>query len=260
MAENQQVEIGIEERRGAILEKLNRNGSVKVTDLSRAFGISEVTVRSDLVDLEASGLLLRVHGGAVTTGKTYFNMTQAERMKINESEKRRIAQAAAAMVSDSDTLILSSGTTPLYLLRELKARRNLTIITNSVPAAQEAEGQNLHVILLGGEFSAQYQITSGSDTIAHLRQFRAEKLFLSADGFDAEEGITTHLHMDAELNRQMIDRAGRTIALADYTKIGRTRLARIGDIELIDCLISDSNAGAAAVEAIRGKGVEVILA
>jgi DeoR/GlpR family transcriptional regulator of sugar metabolism len=195
---------------------LAREGKVRVTELSRQFGISEVTVRNDLTELEAEGLLERVHGGAVLTQKAYFNMTLGDRMKVNEAEKRAIATYASSMIKDGSTLIVISGTTPLFALKELRNVKNLTVITNSIPVAHEAGFcSNMHVIILGGSFDSNYQITYGDDTVNQLRKYKADMLLLSADGFSAEDGVTTHLYFDAEINRQMIARANRTIALAD---------------------------------------------
>lgn len=260
MADNGGQESSVDDRRREILARLAREGKVRVMDLSRLFGISEVTVRNDLTELEAEGMLKRVHGGAVSTQKAYFNMTLGDRMKVNEAEKRAIAAAAARIVRDGATLIVSSGTTPLYALRELGNVRNLTVITNSVPVAHEAGFcANMQVILLGGTFDSHSQITYGDDTVNQLRRYKADLLLLSADGFSAEDGITTHLLFDAEVNRQMISRANRTIALADHSKIGRTGFVSIGEIELVDCLVTNRAAGGEAIAAIGDRGVEVVL-
>lgn len=254
-------EISADDRKREILNRLSREGKVKVAELSRLFRISDVTVRNDLADLEAGGMLERVHGGAVTTQKAYFNMTLSDRMKVNEVEKRSIAACAAKMVKDGSSLIISSGTTPLFVLKELRAIRNLTIITNSVPVAHEAGfSPNIQVILLGGSFDSHHQLTYGDDTVNQLKKYKADMLLLSADGFSAEDGVTTNLYSDAEINRQMIARANRTIALADYSKIGRTGLVNIGCIDLVDCLITNRIAESDAISAIRGMGVDVVIA
>ena len=106
-----------DERRQKILELIHQNGKVKVNELSEIFKISEVTIRMDLADLEKKGLLTRVHGGAVSSYKTYYNMSLQQRMKENQEEKQKIAEKIVSMIHDNDTIILNSGTTTLMVLR-----------------------------------------------------------------------------------------------------------------------------------------------
>jgi len=261
MNESVEENIDIEERRKRILELLQRDGKVKVADLSKLFGTSEVTIRGDLDGLEEQGLLQRVHGGAIGNYKNYYKMTFHDRTETNEEEKRRIAVEAAALISDGDTVIIGSGTTPLYVMRELKNHRNLIVITNSLPVAHEAGfSRNIDVVvMLGGTINLQYGFISGDDALNQLNRYKANKLILSSDGVSAEFGVTTYHHLEAELYRRMIALADKTILVADYTKIGRANFARIEDIDKIDCLISNDNANKDEIEAIREKGIEVRL-
>lgn len=254
-------DLNIEERRNKILDLLNQEGKVKVVELSKLFAISEVTIRGDLDALEKEGLLERIHGGAVSNYKSYYNMNFHDRMETNQEEKRKIAIEAASMISDGDTVILGSGTTPLYVVRELKDKKNLIIITNSLFVAQEGgHNKNIKVIvLLGGNLNAEYQFTSGDDAISQLSKYKADKLILSSDGVSSEFGVTTYHHLEAELNRQMIARVNKTIVVADYTKIGRADFSHISGIDNIDCLISNQNANKEEIAAIEEKGIEVRL-
>lgn len=258
MGEERIGELDVDQRREKILELVSIRNKVKVSELSRIFGTSEVTIRNDLSELEAAGLLERVHGGAVSTYRTYYNMTFNDRMKTNADEKRRIAASVAAQVTDGDTLLMSSGTTTLYLARELKNARNVTVVTNSLAIAQEMGLlRDILVIMLGGNLNAQYLFTYGDDTLNQLRQYKADRLFLSVDGVSPEDGITTYHHLEAEVNRQMIARAKRTIIVADHTKIGRTGFAHIGSVDSIDCLVTSNLADSEVLQAIRERGVEV---
>ena len=254
-------DIDIEQRRKRILELLQREGKVKVTDLSKLFGTSEVTIRGDLDGLEEQGLLQRVHGGAISNYKNYYNMDLHDRTETNGEEKRRIAVEAASMISDGDTVIIGSGTTPLYVMRELKNHKNLIIITNSLPVAYEARfNRNINVVvMLGGNINLQYEFVTGDDAINQLNRYKADKLILSSDGVSSEFGVTTYHHLESELYRRMIALVDKRILVADYTKIGRANFARIEDIEKIDCLVSNHNANKDEIEAIREKGVEVRL-
>lgn len=198
------VEYGTEERRNKILEMLNKKGKVKVSHLSKVFGISEVTIRNDLAKLENLGMLERIHGGAISTYRAYYRMSISDRMKTNAQEKRNIAIEVASMLSDDDTLMISSGTTNLYVLEELKNLRNLTIVTNAVYFSQEynIKLRDCVVILLGGILEPRSQLTYGDDVINQLRRYKADKLILSVDGISAENGISTYHYLEAEINRQ----------------------------------------------------------
>lgn len=261
MPEEKVEELSVEDRRNSILEKLNQDGKVKVAELSRLFGISEVTIRNDLSELECLGMLERVHGGAVNTYRAYYNMTLQERARTNAEEKKRIAAEVSSMISDGDTLMINSGTTTLFIVQELKNIKNLTLVTNSISISQEVgHYRNIHVILLGGNFDPQYQFTYGDDAIEQLKRYKADKLILSVDGVSPEEGISTYHHFEAEVNRQMIARVNKTIVVADYTKIGRTNFARIASIESMDCLVTNKNAASQEIDEIRQRGVEIRLA
>lgn len=260
MADGKIEEMNIEKRRNKIMELLTQKGKVKVVELSKLFGISEVTIRNDLSELEEAGLLERIHGGAVSTHKAYYNMSFHDRMRTNEAEKREIAAACASMISDGDTIMINSGTTTLFAIQELRSVKNLTIVTNSLSIAQEVINFNkANVILLGGNFNVQYQFTYGDDTLNQLKKYKADKLILSADGVSAEEGVTTYHYLESEVNRQMISRVNQTIVVADYTKIGRASFAHIDLIENIDFVITNKKASCDEIELIREKGVEVKL-
>jgi len=253
-------ELDIEARRKKILEILMQEGKVKVVDLSKLFGISEVTIRNDLSELESAGMLERIHGGAISTHKAYYNMSLHDRMKTNETEKREIAAAVSTLISDGDTLMVNSGTTTLFAIQELKNVKNMTIVTNSIPIAQEAGYySNAHVIMLGGNINPQYQFSYGDDAINQLKKYKADMLILAVDGISSEEGITTYHHLEAEINRQMIARVNKTIVVADYTKIGRISFAHIDSIGSIDILVTNRKASPEEIRKIEKKGIEVNL-
>lgn len=260
MEDEKLTECGTDERRNKIIEILNKQGKVKVNELSKMFEISEVTTRNDLAKLESMGMLERVHGGAVSTYRAYYRMSISERMKTNASEKRRIAAEVASMLSDDDTLMISSGTTSLYVLEELKKLRNLTVVTNAIYFSQESVNfRDLNMILLGGIVDPRDQLTYGDNVINQLNRYKADKFILSVDGVSCDDGITTYHYLDAEINRQMIVRAKKTIVVADYTKIGRTSFAHIAPLEDIDILITNKNANEDEIQEIKDRGVEVSL-
>ena len=254
-------DLSIDERRKHIVELLNQQGKIKVAELSAYYGISEVTIRNDLDELEKQGLLERVHGGAVTTYRSYYNMDLLERAKTNEVEKRKIAESISKLICNGDTLMINAGTTTLYVVEYLREFKNLVIVTNSIAIAQEADRhKNFELILLGGSINGQYQFTHGDETISQIKKYKVDKLILAADGVSAEEGITTGFATEAEIDRQMIRRASKTILACDYTKIGRIGFAYIDPVESIDYLVTTESAVHAELEEIAARGVEIVLA
>ncbi len=253
------MEYNAEQRKEKILELLNESGKVRVADLSRLFHISEVTIRIDLADLESRGLLSRVHGGAVSSYKTYYNMNFNQRTSTNEAEKRAIAEYVANSVRDNDTVMMNAGTTTLFALRALNARQNISIVTNSVAIALEAsDNANFNVVLLGGLVNTKYQFTYGDDALHQLSLYHADKLILSVDGIHAETGFSTYYNQEAEICRQMLRLSGSAIIAADYTKIGRTALTAIAPIDVAECLVTNKKANRDELNTIRESGLHIV--
>ncbi len=253
------MELNAEQRKTRILELLHESGKVRVSDLSRLFHISEVTIRIDLADLESRGLLSRVHGGAVSSYKNYYNMSFNQRYSTNEAEKKAISEYVASFVKDNDTIMMNAGTTTLFVLRALNVRQNIHIVTNSIAIALEASGNsNFNVVLLGGLVNTKYQFTYGDDVLHQLRQYHADKLILSVDGIQAETGYSTYYNQEAEICREMLRLSSTAFVAADYSKIGRSALAAIAPIRAAECLVTNQTANQADLDSIRAEGLQII--
>ena len=217
--------LSTEQRRSEIVALIHAEGRVRVSELSARYGISEVSIRKDLEHLEMQGQLSRIHGGAVGQGKLYVNMDLAERAKTNASAKRLLAKSVAALIEDNDTVMMNAGTTLSFVLQELRGKRNITLVTNSLQNAMEAAlYPSFNVKLLGGEFDAKYQFTYGEDAIRQLQNYHATKCILSVDGISAEAGLTLYYSNEVALARCMIERSDLLIVTADGTKVGKTPL------------------------------------
>jgi len=254
------MDINVDERKEKILEMLHNEGKVKVNELSQLFNVSEVTIRIDLSDLEEKGLLSRVHGGAVSSYRTYYNMNLNQRSSTNEAEKKAIVEYIASMVSDNETIMMNSGTTTLFALRALMMRKNLNIVTNSIAIALEAAGcSNFNVILLGGAVNTKYQFTFGDDALSQLSTYHADKLILSVDGVSCEDGFTTYYQQEAEICRQMLKLANTSIVAADFTKIGRTTFTKIASVSSVDHIITNDKAPKSEIENLKSEDINIIL-
>ena len=252
------IKDGAERRRERIVEMIRESGRVRVSELKDIFGISEVSVRHDLELLEAEGHLTRVHGGAVGQDKMYVNMDVGERYRTNAAAKRAVAEAAARYIEDNDTVMMNAGTTVTYVLRAIRGKKNISIVTNSVQNATEAAlYPDFNVILLGGELDAKYQFTYGHDAERQIESYHAAKCILSVDGVSAAAGLTLYYSNEASLVRRMMDSSSRTIVVADGTKVGKSAFARIGGAELADLLITSRCERREEIAALRLLGVEV---
>lgn len=253
-----------EERRSSIVEQVTRHRVVRIGDLSRHFGVSEVSIRRDLERLEQLGLLKRVHGGAVALQTLPLPSPNGAATPQTSPEKERIGRAAAELIRPGDRLILDSGTTVLQVARsipgDLLRSGNLTVITSSLPIVHElGPWKSVHLLFLGGIYLPEWQVVVGPQTIASLANLHADKLFLGTDGMTLEHGVTTANVLEAEVDRAMVRAAREVILVADSSKVGGVGLTSIMPLTEVHKLITDEGAPQEFVSALRDVGVEVIL-
>lgn len=249
----------IDVRRKKILELLNRDGQVRVAQLSQILGTTVVTIRSDLAALERSGYLERMPGGAIQTVKNYYNMEFQRRKQENMQYKKAIAVAASNMVSDGETLMINSGTTTFLTAVELKRHKNLNIVTNSISVAVELGAHpTFRVILLGGEINVQYSFIYGNDAMLQLKNYKADKAILSIDGINSDVGLTTYHAEEAVIDRLMMERSRQTVIVADYTKLGHESFFNIGAISGAGSWVTNDCISENRLDKIRALGIEVI--
>ena len=192
------------ERRNEIIRLVNKDGKVTVEALSKAFGVSNVTIRNDLNYLEERGMLHRTYGGALTRDFVALDTALNEKAKRHAEEKRLIGKAASEMVFDGDSIIIDSGTTTMELAKNIKDRKNLTVMTNAINIATELAGiPGITVMLTGGTLREKSFSLVGPHAEDVLREFYFDKVFLGVDGFDIEFGLTTPNFLEAKLNCMM---------------------------------------------------------
>lgn len=220
---------------------IREDGHAKVTDLSKIFGVSEVTIRQDLEQLERLDLVQREHGGAflkdfgdiVRTGKV-FNQTHMP-------EKQEIAQKAVALVKEGDVVILDSGSTTTEIAKLLVKFSQLTVITNAINIAGIlGENPGITLIVTGGEFKAPTLSLTGDIAAQSLQTMHASKLFLATAGISPTMNLTYPSLSDLVVKRAMIDISDKVYLVADSHKIKVSAFATLGPITLVDSLITDS--------------------
>jgi DeoR family transcriptional regulator of aga operon len=253
--------LSMEERRRQIRTLTDASGRVSSDALALRFKTSAVTIRSDLRALAASGALLRTHGGAVSH-REGDEVPLAIRAGHHHAEKVRIAQAAVALIRDGDTILLDSGSTTHELAKQLalKPLAHVNVITNALNVAMAlAHARHVHLVMLGGVLRANSFTLSGPQSEAALATLSADRLFLGVDSLDPERGLMTPHLMEAQLNAQMIRVARQVIAVADSSKLQRRNLSVIGALDCLDMLITDVHAPPSVVDAIRDRGVDVMV-
>lgn len=250
----------IEERRQHILAIAQNEGRVRVRDLSKALGISQITIRKDLDHLQARGLLQRSHGGALPAHPgALFDPSLKEKEKSHHYEKERIGAAAAELVQEGQCVMLDSGTTTTAVGHALKKFSNLTVITNAVNIAAELTSTNLEVILTGGILRKNSFSLVGPLAEDMLAEMHADILFLGVDGFDFEIGLTTPNLLESRVNRAMVNGAAKVVAVCDSTKFDRRSLSRIVPVSAIHHIITDSALPKATLETLQSLNLQVTL-
>jgi DeoR/GlpR family transcriptional regulator of sugar metabolism len=243
-------------RFSALVELLQRDGRVDVSDVAAAFGTAEMTIRRDLDRMVTMGVARRVRGGATSLLMRGEELPFAMRVLDHEPAKTRIAAATAAMLRDGEAVALDSGTTTTLVARELAGRR-LTVLPLSLHAATALPaGGTVRLLMPGGEVRPGELAMVGPLALASIGTLRFDTAIVSCCGL-ADGRVTTHDLGDAGVKQAIIAAAARVILVADSTKFRQTAMAVVADASAADVLITDSGAPDDAVSALRAAGLEV---
>jgi DeoR/GlpR family transcriptional regulator of sugar metabolism len=245
------------ERRNEILTRLNRDGKVVASELVDALGVSEDTVRRDLRELAAGGLVQRVHGGALPPAPATASFS--ERLRVAPEAKAHLAEAALPLLDGAEVLLLDGGTTALELARRLPADRECTVLTNSPPvAAALAAHPRVEVVLIGGRLLKGAQVTVGGEAVDALRRVHADACVLGICSLHPEFGMTVPDHDEAHVKRAMVESAAEVIALATADKLHTAAPWVVGPLSDVTHLVTD--AGEALTAEYAAAGLSVIRA
>jgi len=250
-------------RRERILALLRQQGSVQILALAEQFGVSTQTLRKDLNFLDARGVCTRSSGGALLRIGVQSPTEDAIEIKrqLFAAEKARIGRAAAALIEPGDSVLLDSGTTTLQVARHIRTSEPLVVVTNDIGVMNElASRESIQLIFLGGILRRVNMSFYGMQTEQALQDLHVDKLFLAADGFHIEKGITTHFEPEALLNRMMCQIATEIIVVADSSKFGRLCVHKIVEPRGITRVITDAGIPQEAHTALADTGVQVQIA
>ena len=247
------------ERMQHVLSLLETRDYVPVAELSEAFAVSEVTVRSDLAELARQGLVARIRGGVRALQQGQSEAGFDLRLRLDVEQKRAIARAAAAMVEDNEAVALDASTTAYYLALELRAKRELVVVTNGLLVATAlADAPTITVLVTGGVLRLSAMSLVGDLGTDVLRTTRINKGFLGARGLSIERGLMDLNPDEVRIKQEMADACEQVYGILDGTKWHRSALLSFVSVDALTGIVTDASAPAAEVEAWCAAGVEVI--
>lgn len=250
------------QRQSLILDALSRDGAVRVSALAEMLGVSDMTVRRDLQQMQQDGMLVKVHGGAkvqreASTSEPGFAVKSRRRL----AQKDAIATAAAALVSPGDAIAISAGTTTHALARHLTRVPGLTVITNSLWVADvlSRDGTESTTVLLTGGQRTPSDALVGPLAVSALRSFHVDRCFLGVHGMHPTKGFTTPNLLEAETNRALVACADRLVVVADSSKWGVVGLSAMASIDQAEVIITDAALPSDAVTSLEAVVEQVLV-
>ncbi|MCI0555171.1 MAG: DeoR/GlpR family DNA-binding transcription regulator, partial [Anaerolineae bacterium] len=225
------------------------------------FSISEATARRDLESLAAQGKAQRVHGGVIAVEQAPPELPILEREGEQPDEKTRIGRVTAGLVSDKETVFLGSGTTVLEVARNLRDRKNLTVITNSLPVLNLLAGiKEITVISLGGMLRESELSFIGHITEQTLAEIRVDKVIMGTRGVSLEHGLTNDYLQETLTDRAILKIGREIIIVADHTKANRVSTVLLAPLNSMHVFVTDSKADKKFLQALKKQGINVIVA
>jgi DeoR/GlpR family transcriptional regulator of sugar metabolism len=248
-----------EERQKKIEVHLLKVEFASLDELAREVDVSVSTVRRDVTALETTGRIRRTHGGARVIAPRSDEFTFAHRDTHELAEKEAIGRACAALIAPRQTVIVDAGTTAYHVARHLETLP-LQIVTNSLPVANHfASHQHIEVIVSGGVIYPRLGVLVGPLAVETFRKTHADVAIMSAGGI-TPDGVTNSHALLVDIQRAMLQGAGKVILCLDHTKLGRRSVSQLCGLDSIQVLITDALASGEAVAALRDHGLEVLIA
>lgn len=247
----------MKERYIEILKLVHARQRVSVKELADAMGTSMVTIRKDLEDLESQGFLRRTHGYAEKIATDAID----GRMAVRYPEKVAIANMAVGLVQPGETVMIESGSTCALFAQALAGVNDVTVITNSAYIARSLRNApSVKVILLGGDYDAVSETTTGPVTRLCAREYHVDQLFVGVDGYTEEDGFTNVNHTRCATVRDMAGQASRVVVLTTSEKFGKRSVAKLFDAEEVGTVITDAQLPEEYRSMLRRKHVRLLIA
>jgi DeoR family transcriptional regulator of aga operon len=249
------------ERQKQILSLLSHQRGLRISEIVKRFSISEATARRDLESLAQQGKAQRVHGGVIAVEQAPPELPILEREGEQSNEKARIGRVTADLVADRETIFLGSGTTVLEVARNLRNRKNLTVITNSLPVLNMLAGtMGITVISLGGMLRESELSFIGHITEQALAEVRVDKVIMGTRGVSLEHGLTNDYLQETLTDRAILKIGREIIIVADHTKVNRVSTVLLAPLKSLHKLVTDVKVDKKFIQALKKQGIDVIVA
>ncbi len=249
------------ERKNLILERLEKEKKVVVSQLASEFSVSEETIRRDLEKLEKEGFAIKSYGGAILNENNDKDMPFQLRQRSNMEGKKKIARLISEYIKDGDHIFIDPSSTGVSVIKACENKKHLTIITNSVEVLLElSDNDEWQVISTGGALVSNYLALVGPKCISSINSFHADKLIISCKGLDIDRGITDANELFSQVKQEMIKSATEKILAVDHTKFNKVAFSRICEITDIDMVVTDVKPAEEWLRFFEAKGIPCIYA
>ena len=229
------------ERKREIIARLNSDGKVIVSELARDFGVTEETIRRDLEKLDREGLASKTYGGAVSNRPSATDLPYNVRESVNVAEKQAIADKICDLIQDGERIMLDSSSTALYVIKKIKEKKNLTVITNSLKILLElADKKDWTVLSTGGALKKGALSLMGSSAEKMINSYHVDTAICSCKGLDMTLGITDSNENDCLIKQAMINSAERRILAIDSEKFDKKSFVQVCDMSERDDIVTDT--------------------
>ncbi|KMZ53978.1 DeoR/GlpR family DNA-binding transcription regulator [Dorea sp. D27] len=253
----------MEERRRTILRELDERGRVRVADLSRELGCSEVTIRNDIKNMDMEGLLQRVHGGAIKREESPVRKYSAESIYRHTDRKKKIAACAYEYIEDRDTIIIDDASSSFYLAVHIKnhPEKRVAVVTNSLLVGNELAGsKHVELYMVGGHVGGHLAATMGDAALENMQSFHVDKAFIGVHGINFEVGLTSIATPQMQVKHAILKAAKEVYVLADSSKFGGGYLSVICPITDVHLIITDDEVAKENVKIAKELNVPLVIA
>lgn len=253
----------MEERRRTILRELDEKGRVRVAELSRELGCSEVTIRNDIKNMDMEGLLQRVHGGAIKREESPVRKYSAESIYRHTDRKKKIAACAYDYIEDRDTIIIDDASSSFYLAVHIKnhPEKRVAVVTNSLLVGNELSGaKHVELYMVGGHVGGHLAATMGDAALENMQNFHVDKAFIGVHGINFEAGLTSIATPQMQVKHAILNAAKEVYVLADSSKFGGGYLSVICPLTDVHLIITDDEVAKENVKMAKELNVPLVIA
>ncbi len=248
-------------RKKHILKSLDKTDYISVNDLVKELDVSHMTIRRDLNGLEAEGYLIRQYGGALKSKAVENLFSFSRRVSRKKEQKEAICKTAAGYIQDNDVIFIDCGTTLFRICKYILNKKNLRIITNSLPVVSELINcSHIKINFIGGEVVHDRKAVYGMFAEKALDEYRANKAFIGADGISLKNGLSSYDEKEGKISGKMAANANKVYLLCDSSKIEQDSFFKMAPVSIIDHLITDKNINKQLVHKYKKNKIKVIIA